>query len=37
MESIVNFFVDSFGTNVGGYSREILVFFISCMPILELR
>ena len=37
MESIVNFFVDNFGTNAGGYSREILVFFISCMPILELR
>lgn len=37
MESIVNFFVANFGADAGGYSREILVFFISCMPILELR
>lgn len=37
MESIVNFFVENFGADAGGYTREFLVFFISCMPILELR
>lgn len=37
MESIVNFIVDNFGSNTGGIMREILVFVISCMPILELR
>ena len=37
MEAIVNFFVENFKTDAGGYSREFLVFFISCMPILELR
>ena len=37
METIVNFFVENFGSNANGYTREILVFFISCMPILELR
>lgn len=36
METIVNFFVDNFGGQ-GGYTREILVFIISCLPILELR
>lgn len=37
MEAIVNFIVDNFGSNAGGIMREILVFIISCMPILELR
>lgn len=37
METIVNFIVDNFGANSSGFGREILVFLISCMPILELR
>lgn len=37
METIVHFFIDNFGTNATGIGREILVFIISCMPILELR
>lgn len=36
MEEIVHFFVENFGEQ-GGYAREILVFVISCLPILELR
>ena len=37
METIVNFIIDNFGGNATGLMKEILVFIISCMPILELR
>jgi uncharacterized membrane protein len=37
METIVTFFVNTFGTNASGFGREILVFLLSCLPILELR
>ena len=37
METIVNFIVDNFGSNTSGIMREVLVFIISCLPILELR
>lgn len=37
METIVNFLIENFGSNASGFGREILVFLISCMPILELR
>lgn len=38
MESIVTFFVDIFGNLVNlKYGKELIVFIISLMPILELR
>ncbi len=37
MEAIVKFFVDTFGADNGGITREIIVFLLSCLPILELR
>ncbi len=37
MNSIVNFIVDNFGTTGSIFSKEILVFIISLLPILELR
>jgi len=37
METIVTFLVENFGGNASGIGREILVFVISCLPILELR
>ncbi len=33
MESLVNFFIDLFG----GVSKDVIIFIISLMPILELR
>ena len=33
MESLVSFFVDLFG----GINKDIVIFIISLMPILELR
>ena len=33
MNSLVNFFIDLFG----GISKDLIIFIISLMPILELR
>lgn len=37
MENIVNSLVDIFGANGSIFVKEVLVFIISCLPILELR
>lgn len=33
VENLVNFFIDLFG----GLNKNVIIFLISCMPILELR
>lgn len=38
VDSLVNFFVELFsGINSAPFGKELTIFFISCLPILELR